>query len=101
MTTRQEVIDAIISLNVVEKLANRYFSALGNNKEDFIQHLYLIILEMPEERLIRLYDKGELVFYLMRIGRNQALYPKSDFNKNFNDPHIIYKEDLTNEQEDN
>ena len=86
MTTKEDVITYILSQQLIEKLASRFSSQLGVNKQDYVQEMYLIICEMPEKRLVRLFEKGELVYYIMSICRNQAIYKKSKFNQKYNSP---------------
>lgn len=101
MTTRQEIFDWLISQKLIEKLSTRFSSLLGENLNDWIQEMYLTVFEMPEEKLIRLFDNNQLVYYIISVCKKQALHNKSKFNKIYNDPHITYKENLTYEQEDN
>lgn len=71
---------------LIEKLASRFASVLGGDKDDFVQHVWLIVLEMPREKLNDLYDKNQLGFYIISIARNQALGAKSTFNKTYKSP---------------
>ena len=102
--TKSEVIDWIVSQKLVEKLSTRFSSQLGTLKEDWIQEMYLTICEMNEEKLVGLFERNQLVYYIISVCKNQALYPKSDFNKRYNDDRLIIS-DLTKinieyEQED-
>lgn len=100
---RDNIIQFIVTSKIVEKLANRFASLLGNNKEDYIQELYLMILTIPEDKLISLYSRNELIYYIISIARNQAVYKKSDFNKIYNNQLIDVVEQIQenpNEQQD-
>ena len=100
---REDIIEFIVASKIVEKLANRFSSILGSNKEDYIQEMYLMILTIPEAKLASLYAKNELVYYIISIARNQAVYKKSDFNRLYNNPLIEVVEQIQenpNEQQD-
>lgn len=86
MTTKEDVITYILSQQIIEKLASRFSSQLGTNKQDYIQEMYLTILEIPDKKLVRLFEKGDLIYYIISICRNQAIYKKSKFNQTFNSP---------------
>lgn len=98
--TRDDVINTIINSNLIEKLSNTFVSRLGVNKEDFIQEMYLILLEIPEERLVKLYTEGSLNFYLLSVARNQVVNDKSTFNKKYNSKIIEYVYDYPIEESD-
>lgn len=79
--TKNDIITEIYNSNLFEKMASTYNSKLGYYKEDWIQHMYLVACEIPEEKLIDMYNKGELNYYLFYIGKASCFNPNSDFNK--------------------
>lgn len=82
---KEEIISNIIQSNIVEKVTNSLLNTLGPYKDDFIQEMYLIILELPDDKLFELYNKGQLYFYIVRILRNQAINSKSKFSQYIKD----------------
>lgn len=78
---KNEIITEIYNNNLIEKLSNTFTSKIGLYKEDFTQHLYLILCEIPEEKLIGLYERKELDYYLYYISKAQAFNDKSEFWK--------------------
>ena len=102
--TKNEVIDWVVSQKLVEKLSTRFSSQLGTLKEDWVQEMYLTICEMSEEKLVGLFERNQLVYYIISVCRNQATYSKSDFNKKYNDDRLIISDftkiNLEDEQED-
>ena len=86
----------MLSQKLIEKLASRFSSQLGTNKQDYIQEMYLILCEIPEKRLIDIFEKGELIYYIISICRNQAIYKKSKFNLTFNP--LIQQIELTDNE---
>lgn len=93
---KDKIINDIIKSNLVEKLASRYISYLKEDKDDFIQYIYLLLLEMPEDKIVSLHKRNELVFYITAVARNNALGTNSKFKKIHIDDNLIY----TNKIED-
>jgi hypothetical protein len=73
---------------------------LGTNKEDWKQEMWLIILELPEDKLIRLYENKELDWYILSIARNQVVNDRSTFNRKYNDKRITYIDEYPVEQDE-
>ena len=82
---KDEVIKYLINKKLVERLGAHYQSYLENLKEDFQQELWLIILELPEDKIIRLYEDKQLDFYILSIARNQITNSNSKFNRKYRD----------------
>lgn len=91
--TRNEILDYLIKLQVVEKTSSRYNSILGDYKDDFIQYIYLQILELPDEKLIALFEKNELIYYILAICKNNALGKYSNFMKTHKQKNTVSIED--------
>lgn len=47
--------------------------------DDFVQEMYLILLEYDQNKLQEIYDKGQLNFFLTRIIKNQWCSKTSTF----------------------
>lgn len=54
-----------------------------DHQQDFKQELFLKIYEIPEERLIGLYERKELKFYVVRSLINLVKNSSSVYNKNY------------------
>jgi hypothetical protein len=54
-----------------------------NLREDIKQELFVILCEMPEERILMLEEKKQLKFYTVRIVMNMVLSKKSRFYYKF------------------
>lgn len=85
---------------LIDKLGNTFHSQLGTNKEDWKQEMWLIILELPEDKLIRLYENKELDWYILSIARNQVVNDRSTFNRKYNDKRITYIDEYPVEQDE-
>lgn len=90
MKTKSEIINHITTTQIVEKLANRFSSVLNDCKEDFIQYIYLQILELEEEKLQHLSKNNELGYYIIAIARNNALGMNSKFWRTHVDSNLEY-----------
>lgn len=80
MNTYDEIIQYLISMQLVEKLSNKYLHYLKQDKSDFIQEMYLIILSVPKDKIIALFSKNELIRYIMQIVKNQLFNKHSKFS---------------------
>lgn len=92
------LIQQIYNLKIVDKLANRYKTYIGeSNLEDFKQTIYLMLLEIPAQKLKSLYEKNQLVYYIVAIARNQAVNYRSTFNQQYNDKTILLEDETETE----
>ena len=83
MADYNEIIQYVMSMELVEKLSSKYLHYLKSDRDDFIQEMYLIILTIPKEKLTALFERNELVRYIIQIVKNQLFNPKSNFSKKF------------------
>lgn len=91
------IIEYVYKLHIVDKLSTRYKNLVGqDNIEDYKQTIYCMLLEMSEQQLQSLYSRNELVYYIMAVARNQAVNPKSSFNRTYNDPNLQFQESVEN-----
>lgn len=100
MISRDDVIQYLMDKELIDKLGNTFHSQLGTNKEDWKQEMWLIILELPEDKLIRLYENKELDWYILSIARNQVVNDRSTFNRKYNDKRITYIDEYPVEQDE-
>ena len=83
MADYDEIIRYVQSMQVIEKLSSKYLHYLKSDRDDFVQEMYLIILTIPKEKLTALFERNELVRYIIQIVKNQLFNPKSNFSKKF------------------
>lgn len=100
MISRDDVIKYLIDKELIDKLSTTFQSQLGVNKADWVQEMWLIILELPEDKLVRLYENKELDWYIISIARNQVTNDKSKFNRLYNDKRITYIDEYPIEEQD-
>lgn len=70
-------------------------------QEDLKSELFLIVAELDPDKLINLYKKNQLKFYLVRVMLNMVRSSKNKFYKNYrNYQEFIHIEVIENEQAD-
>ncbi len=80
MNTYDNIIEYIISMKLVEKLSSKYLHYLKGDRDDFIQEMYIIILTIPQEKIITLFNNNDLVRYIIQIVKNQLFNKHSKFS---------------------
>lgn len=90
---RNKIIEIIYKQSIPEKLANKMWRRfrLNIDKFDYIQEMYLILLEIKEDKLIDLYGQGKLDDYFAQICLNQLTRRSSNFHKKYK----TYNSDVT------
>lgn len=88
MISREKILIDLYNSHIVEKLTDRFWSYTAENRDDFIQMIYLQVCEIPEDRLIRLYNDHSLDFYIISIVKNQAQCDYNKFRKLYHDDRI-------------
>lgn len=83
MADYDKIIRYVQSMQIVEKLSSKYLHYLKSDRDDFVQEMYLIILTIPKEKITALFERNELVRYIIQIVKNQLFNPKSNFSKKF------------------
>lgn len=51
--------------------------------DDFVQEIYLILLEYDQEKLQAIYEKGDINFFLTRVIKNQWCSTTSPFYRKY------------------
>ena len=83
MTDYDKIILYIQSMQVIEKLSSKYLHYLKSDRDDFVQEMYIIILSIPKDKITALFERNELVRYIIQIVKNQLYNPKTNFSKKF------------------
>ena len=76
----QEIFDSIYRLKLPEKIWKRAKDSLF---EDYRQEMYLLLLEIPDEKVQDLVSRGKLADYFWNMCRYQAKDNSSFMNKMF------------------
>lgn len=80
MNTYDEIIQYIISMKLVKKLSSKYLHYLKSDRDDFEQEMYIIILTIPQEKIITLFNNNDLIRYIIQIVKNQLFNKHSKFS---------------------
>lgn len=82
--TKYEIIDGLARERRVEQLVeNIAHQALDQLLKDLCQMVYLVLLEYDEDKIIDLWENGEINFFIVRIIINQYRSTNSPFHKLF------------------
>ena len=80
--TKNQIIQQVYDSHIVVKVAKRYITYITQgNLDDFCQHIYLILCELPESKLQELYEKEQLPYYIFYICKAQATNFAGKFHK--------------------
>lgn len=80
--TKNQIIQQVYDSHIVIKVAKRYLSYIqSGNLDDFCQHIYLTLCELPENKLQELYEKEQLPYYIFYICKAQATNFSGKFHK--------------------
>lgn len=97
---KDEVINYLLNKQLIERLGTTFQSYLGNDVQDFVQDMWEIVLNIPEEKLVGLYERKELDYYLLKIAKLQAVNENSKFHKLYNNKYITFIEGYHEEDGD-
>lgn len=102
MKTREYILTEVYNSNILKKMANKYASKLKGDIDDFVSHCLLIICEIPEDKLVKLYNDNQLYFYVVKIANNQCWNDKSTFNKELGIATLpLHENNSIDEEDDN
>lgn len=72
-----------------------------NDMDDFVQELYVILLEYNQDKIIELYNKKQLKFFIVGIIQRQYHSKTSPFYKKYKKYYSIVDGNQINKQEIN
>ena len=79
---KQDIITIIHKEHWIEDIIKKY-NLDESLKDDFIQEMYLILLEYNENKIIELYNKNQLKYFLIRICVNNYKSTTSPWYKKY------------------
>lgn len=70
--------------------------------DDLVQEIYLILLEYNEDKLIKMYERKQLKFFIVRIIMNQYFSKNSPFYKKYKmyDQKQDYNKEIETEEDE-
>lgn len=84
--TKYEIIDELAKDCTVEKIVYKMLSGSKNRfdaPDDLVQDIYIYLMEKDEAKIVNLYDKGELGYFILRMVRNQLISDHSYYFYNY------------------
>ena len=81
--TKNDIIEEIVAKQIPEKLSSKARSRFRSNSDvqDYIAEMYFLLLDIPAEKLLFLYNEGTLPSYFAKICLNQIYSTNSSFFK--------------------
>ncbi len=81
----KEIFQEIVKMGIPEKISKKLFSRFKSESDrmDYVQEMYLIIMETNPEKLKNMIEKKELANYFAKICLNQITNNKSTFSKKY------------------
>ena len=99
-----KIVTELCEKGVIDELcSNMGVSSLY--KDDLIQEIYIILLSYKEEKIIEMYNKNQLKFFIVKIIQNQYNSNNSPFYKLYKkyytlvDGNIINNDEMEEEDE--
>lgn len=101
MDRKNNIIEALAKEKTVETLCTN----MGVEQaylDDLIQEIYLILLEYNEDKLIKMYERKQLKFFIVRIIMNQYFSKNSPFYKKYKmyDQRQDYNKEIETEEDE-
>lgn len=84
--SKNDVIKDLAATATVEKIVYKMLSSSKNRidaPDDLVQDIYIYLLEKPDDLICKLYQKGELGYYILRMTKNQLFSDHSYYFYNY------------------
>lgn len=80
---RNKIVEEMYVKAIPEKIANTYYTKFTQpyDRDDYVQEMYLILLQLDQDKLIQLYEKKQLEYYFYKVCRNQLVNYNSEFHR--------------------
>lgn len=92
------IVEELCNEGVIEELCTN----MGVNplyKDDLVQEIYMILLEYREDKIVEMYEKKQLKFFIVRIIQNQYNSCNSPFFKKYKKYYTIIDGNTINNDE--
>lgn len=81
--TKNEIVELIAKQKMIEDIILNIKGEISSNEQDLAQDLYLSLLDKEEEKVVALYEKGELRWFVTRMVVNNLKSVNSRFYYNY------------------
>lgn len=101
MDRKNNIIEALAKEKTVETLCTN-MGVEPAYIDDLVQEIYLILLEYNEDKLIKMYERKQLKFFIVRIIMNQYFSKNSPFYKKYKiyDQRQDYNKEIETEEDE-
>lgn len=100
MDEKNRIIDELARNGTIQEIINN-MSIKQNDKDDLEQEIYMILLEYDEEKIIELYNKKQLKWFIIKVIKNQYYSKNSPYYAKYKKyyQYVDSEEIKNNEQE--
>ncbi len=81
--TKNEIVELIAKERMIEDIILNIKGEISSNEQDLAQDLYLSLLDKEEEKIVQLYERGELRWFVTRMVVNNLKSVNSRFYYNY------------------
>lgn len=100
MDRKNQIITEIHNSGLLVELCNN-MGVRANDIDDLIQEIYLIIAEYDEDRIVEMWEKSQLKFFLVRVISNQYFSKNSPFYKKYKKYYRLIDGNIANNETEN
>ena len=95
-----KILNELAHENTIRELCNN-MKVNQNDIDDLVQEIYVILLEYKENRIIEMYEKKQLKFFLVGVIQRQYFSSTSPFYKKYKKYYSIVDGNFANNEEVN
>lgn len=100
MDRKNQIITDIHNSGLLVELCTN-MGVKANDIDDLIQEIYLIIAEYDEDRIVEMWEKSQLKFFLVRVISNQYFSKNSPFYKKYKKYYRLIDGNIANNETEN
>lgn len=80
--TKKQVINQLAKQKTIENILNKFVKC-HSYKDDLAQDLYISLLEKPDDQILKLYESGQLNYFIVGMIRHNIISKTSPFYKQY------------------
>ena len=82
--SKHDIIAALAADKEVERIVRNVAKrSLSASLLDLCQEIYLSLLQLDEDKVVKMYEGGAIFFYIARMATNQYFSSSSGYNRNY------------------
>lgn len=99
MDRKNQIITEIYQSKMLVEIC-RNMGIRANDIDDLTQEVYLILAEYDTDKIVEMWEKSQLKFWLVRIITNQYFSKNSPYYKNYKKYYQLIDGNIVNEEND-